>query len=172
MNARSTVTEQAVAEQAVRPRMSDPTELIPELATIGGALYKATGNRSVPRTTIGLIHLRAGQIVGNTYLTLMHSGLLRKAGESEERIAAVASWKDAPFYTAAERVALELVEAVILPNPRGERVSDDLYARVAEQYDEKALATLTVAIGQVNFFTALAVVGKPLAGVGASGQWG
>ncbi|MER5733892.1 carboxymuconolactone decarboxylase family protein [Streptomyces sp. NPDC002138] len=170
MDARPTVTK-TLTEQTVGSRMSDPTELIPELATIGGALYKATGNRSVPRTTMGLIHLRAGQIVGNTYLTLMHSSLLRKAGESEERIAAVASWRDATLFTEAERLALELVEAVILPNPQGERVSDELYARVAKQYDPKALATLTVAIGQVNFFTALAVVGKPLAGRAPAEQW-
>ncbi|MFI5987022.1 carboxymuconolactone decarboxylase family protein [Streptomyces sp. NPDC051555] len=158
-------------EQTVGSRMSDPTELIPELATIAGALFKATGNRSVPRSTIGLIQLRAGQIVGNTYLTVMHSTLLRKAGESEDRITAVASWRDAPLFTPAERVALELVEAVILPNAQGERVSDELYARAADQYDPKALATLTMAIGQVNFFSALALIGKPLAGKSPTQQW-
>ncbi|MEU8976964.1 carboxymuconolactone decarboxylase family protein, partial [Streptomyces monashensis] len=36
-----------------------------------------------------------------------------------------------------------------------------LYAEVAEHYDEKALATLTIAIGQISFFIALAVIGKP-----------
>ncbi|WP_406079630.1 carboxymuconolactone decarboxylase family protein [Streptomyces zaomyceticus] len=143
-------------------RMPDPSEFVPELKDVSAALFRATGNRSVPRTTTSLVHLRAGQIVGNTYLTVLNTGFLRKAGESEERITAVSSWQDAPYFTGAERAALALVEATLQPAPHGrERVTDALYAEVAEHYDEKALATLTIAIGQINFFIALAVIGKP-----------
>ncbi|MEU9294128.1 carboxymuconolactone decarboxylase family protein [Streptomyces sp. NPDC048266] len=143
-------------------RMPDPGVFVPELADISAALFRATGNRSVPRTTMNLVHLRAGQIVHNTYLTILNTAFLRKAGESEERITAVASWQDAPYFTGAERAALALVEATLQPAPHGrERVTDELYAEVAEHYDDKALATLTVAIGQINFFIALAVIGKP-----------
>ncbi|MFB7181831.1 carboxymuconolactone decarboxylase family protein [Streptomyces sp. NPDC056257] len=143
-------------------RMPNPAEFVPELNDISAALFRATGNRSVPRTTMSLVHLRAGQIVHNTYLTVLNTGFLRKAGESEERITAVSSWQDAPYFTPAERAALALVEATLQPAPHGrERVSDALYAEVAEHYDEKALATLTIAIGQINFFIALAVIGKP-----------
>ncbi|GAA0700368.1 carboxymuconolactone decarboxylase family protein [Kitasatospora atroaurantiaca] len=159
------------AEKTMTSRMSDPVELIPELKELSGWLFRATGNRSVPRTTIGLVHLRAGQIVGNTYLTVLHSGNLRKAGESEERIVAVASWRDAPYFTDAERAALALVEAVLQPSAHGERVSDELYAEVSRHYDAKALATLTVAIGQVNFFIPLALIGKPLPGMSPAEQW-
>ena len=143
--------------------MPNPAEFVPELNDISAALFKATGNRSVPRTTMSLVHLRAGQIVGNTYLTILNTGFLRKAGESEERITAVSSWQDAPYFNDAERAALALVEATLQPSPYGkERVSDELYAEVAKHYDEKALATLTIAIGQISFFIALAVIGKPL----------
>src|SRR4051812_5940935 len=86
----------------------------------------------------------------------------REAGKSEERITAVSSWQDAPYFSAAERAALALVEATVQPAPHGtERVSDALYAEVAKHYDEKALATLTIAIVQISFFIALAVIGKP-----------
>ncbi|MFC8765292.1 carboxymuconolactone decarboxylase family protein [Streptomyces sp. NPDC057193] len=143
-------------------RMPDPGVFVPELADISAALFRATGNRSVPRTTMNLVHLRAGQIVHNTYLTILNTAFLRKAGESEERITAVSSWQDAPYFTDAERAALALVEATLQPAPPGrERVTDELYAEVAEHYDDKALATLTVAIGQISFFIALAVIGKP-----------
>jgi alkylhydroperoxidase family enzyme len=74
-------------------------------------------------------------------------------------------------FTDAERVALELVEAVLTPNPTGQRVSDELYDRASRHYDDKALATLTVAIGQVCFFIPLALIGKPLPGVAPSRQW-
>ncbi|MFI1282579.1 MULTISPECIES: carboxymuconolactone decarboxylase family protein [unclassified Streptomyces] len=143
-------------------RMPNPAEFVPELNDISAALFRATGNRSVPRKTISLVHLRAGQIVHNTYLTILNTGFLRKAGETEERITAVSSWQDAPYFTEAERAALALVEATLQPAPRGtERVSDELYAEVARHYDEKAIATLTIAIGQINFYIALAVIGKP-----------
>ncbi|MGW2301144.1 carboxymuconolactone decarboxylase family protein [Streptomyces sp. NPDC001809] len=155
-------TTTAAATAGPISRMPDPGSLVPELSEVSAALFRATGNRSVPRATMSLVHLRAGQIVGNTYLTVLNTGFLRKAGESEERITAVSSWQDAPYFTDAERAALALVEATLQPAPHGrERVSDELYAEVAKHYDEKALATLTIAIGQIGFFIALAVIGKP-----------
>ncbi|MBF6086522.1 carboxymuconolactone decarboxylase family protein [Nocardia cyriacigeorgica] len=152
-------------------RLRNPQQLVPELAEVGAALFKATGNGTVPRTTIGLVQLRIGQIVGSTYLVVLHTGNLRTAGESEERIAAVATWQDAPYFTEAERAALALAEAVAQPSAAGERVTDELYARAAEHYDEQAMATLAMAIGQVNFFVALAAIGKPLPGRPPAEQW-
>lgn len=155
-------------------RMPDPAAFVPEVSDVSAALFRATGNRSVPRNTISLVHLRAGQIVHNTYLTILNTSFLRKLGESEERITAVSSWQDAHCFNGAERAALALVEATLQPAPHGkERVSDELYAEVAKHYDEKALATLTIAIGQINFFIALAVIGKPQpVGSLADEQWG
>jgi AhpD family alkylhydroperoxidase len=145
--------------------------LVPELKDIGGALFKATGSGAIPQTTISLVQLRAGQIAGSTYLTVLHTGNLRRAGASEERITAVASWRDAPYFTEAERVALELVESVLTPSPAGERVPDELYDRASQLYDDKALATLIMAIGQVCFFLPLALIGRPLPGVSPAEQW-
>ena len=148
-------------------RLRDPNLFIPEFGEIAGALYKATANGSIPGTTINLVQLRAAQIIGNTYHTVRVTADLRKTAESEERITAVASWRDAPYFSAAERVALELVEAVLNPNPSGERVPDELCARASAHYDEKALWTLTVAIGQMFFFIPVALIGKPLPGTEA-----
>ncbi|MET8297998.1 carboxymuconolactone decarboxylase family protein [Streptomyces sp. NPDC005180] len=162
----------STAAQGPRSRMSDPMDLLPDLREVSAALFKVVGNGSVPQSTMTLVHLRAGQIVGNTYLTMMHTGILRRAGETEERITAVSSWQDALCFTAAERAALALVEAVLTPAPAGaERVPDEVFARAAEHFDDKAMATLVVAIGQVNFFIPLALIGKPLPGMPASKQW-
>jgi alkylhydroperoxidase family enzyme len=155
----------------MRSRMSNPNELVPELAEVAKALYKPTGNGSVPRATIGLVGLRAGQIVGNTYLTIRSTNEARKAGESEERLVAVASWRDAPYFTDAERAALALVEAVLQPSTDGERVPDELYAQAAKHFDAKALATLTAVIGQVCFWIPFALIGKPLPGMPPAETW-
>ncbi|MCG5215712.1 carboxymuconolactone decarboxylase family protein [Streptosporangium soli] len=145
-------------------RLPDPVQFFPEVATIAGAMTKATRNGSIPQTTVNLVQLRAGQIVGSTYHAVRQTGELRKAGETEERITAVASWQDAPYFTDAERVALELVEAVLTANPFGERVPDELYAKASAHYDDKALWTLTLAIGQICFFIPVALIAKPIPG--------
>jgi alkylhydroperoxidase family enzyme len=157
-------TSVTTGQDDLRSRLPDPNLFVPELGEIAGAMFKATANGSIPQTTISLVQLRAGQIIGNTYQTVRQTGDLRKAGETEERITAVASWRDAPCFTDAERVALELMEAVLIPDPSGERVPDELYARAAAHYDSKALWTLVMAIGQMCFWIPVALIGKPIPG--------
>lgn len=149
----------------LQSRLPDPTPLFPELVTMAATMVKAIQNGSIPQTTVNLVQLRAGQIVGSTYHTVGQTGRLREAGETEERITAVASWQDAPYFTDAERIALELVEAVLTPNPSGQRVPDELYAKATAHYDDKALWTLTLAISQICFFIPVALVGKPIPGM-------
>ena len=157
-------TPTTAKQDDLQSRLPRPDRFIPGLAEISGAMSKALRNGAVPQITIGLVQLRAGQIVGNTYHTVHKTGNLRKAGETEERITAVASWRDAPYFTDAERVALELVEAVLTPNPLGERVPDELYAKASAHYDDKALWTLTLAIGQICYFIPVALIAKPIPG--------
>lgn len=140
----------------------EPSKLVPEIRELTGALIKATTNGSVPSTTMDLIYMRAGQIVGSAYQTMRHSVDLRKAGESEERIASVATWWDAPYFTDAERAALALTEAVFQPNARGEeRVPDDLFAEVSKHYDDRALATLVTVFGSAGYWMNVALIVKP-----------
>jgi alkylhydroperoxidase family enzyme len=157
-------TPTTTQQDNLQSRLPDPSQFIPEVTEIAGAMFKATLNGSIPQTTISLVQLRAGQIAGNTYHTVRQTGGLRKAGETEERITAVASWRDAPYFSDAERVALELVEAVLTPNPFGERVPEDLFVRASAHYDTKALWTLTLAIGQICFFIPVALSAKPIPG--------
>jgi hypothetical protein len=64
----------------------------------------------------------------------------------------------------AGRVALELEEAVLTPDPSGERVSDELDATASAHSDTKALWTLTMAIDPMCFFIPVALIAKPIAG--------
>jgi len=148
----------------LQSRLPDPADMFPEMGAIAGGMTKTTLNGTIPPTTIHLVQLRAGQIVGSTYHTIRQAGSLRQAGEAEERVTAVASWRDAPYYTDAERVALELVEAVLTPNPYGERVSGELFAKASAEYDDKALWTLTLVIAQICFFIPVGLIAKPIPG--------
>ncbi|NUR26915.1 MAG: carboxymuconolactone decarboxylase family protein, partial [Catenulispora sp.] len=131
---------------------------------VATGMIKITHNGTIPRNLVHLVQLRAGQIVGSTYHTVRQTEELRDSGESEERITAVSSWRDAPYFTDAERVALELVEAVLVPRPAGERVPDELFERAAALYDDKALWTLTLVIGQICFFIPVGLIARPIPG--------
>ncbi|RMB81598.1 carboxymuconolactone decarboxylase family protein [Streptomyces shenzhenensis] len=154
----------ASRQDGIRSRLPDLTRLYPDLAALSGAVRKAVRNGPVPQTTITLMLLRAAQIVGSTYHCVAMTDGLRRAGEEERRITAVATWQDAPYFTDAERVALELAEAVLTPNPFGERVSDELFARAARHYDDEAIWHLTMALGHLGLFTPVALIGKPIPG--------
>jgi hypothetical protein len=67
----------------------------------------------------------------------MHTKDARAASETEERIYLLDAWREAPFYTEEERLALELTEAVTLISQAG--VPDELYQRVRARFDEQRL---------------------------------
>jgi alkylhydroperoxidase family enzyme len=159
-----TTTGTTAEQDGIQSRLPDLTQHFPELARLSGAVRNAVRNGPVSQTTISLMQLRAAQIVGSTYHAISLTDSLRKAGEADKRITAVATWQDAPYFTGAERVALELAEAVLTPNPFGERVCDELFARASAVYDDEALWTLTMAIGHFCLFVPVALIAKPIPG--------
>ncbi|MFI6817735.1 carboxymuconolactone decarboxylase family protein [Nonomuraea sp. NPDC050328] len=94
-----------------------------------------------------------------------HTQALVKAGESVERIAAVAAWREAPFFSEAERAALELTEAVTrLADRSGEAVDDELWGLVAGHYGERQISALLLLVGVTNLFNRLNTAIKEPAG--------
>src|SRR6185437_4387444 len=93
----------------------------------------------------------------------------RKAGETEERLAAVAAWREAPFFTDAERVALEMTEAATrLSDRRSDSVSDELWTEATKHFNESQLAAIILMIATSNFFNRLNTTIKEPAGA----NWG
>jgi alkylhydroperoxidase family enzyme len=88
----------------------------------------------------------------------MHSVGRKKQGSTGERVYPVAAWRDAPYFTDAERAALALAEAVTRVADRGEPVSDELWAEVSQHYDEQGVTALLVAITGVNVWNRLNAV--------------
>ncbi|SEF25962.1 Carboxymuconolactone decarboxylase family protein [Amycolatopsis pretoriensis] len=147
-----------------KSRLPDAAELFPEMGELAGAMTRVTMNGAIPRKTVHLVQLRLGQLAGSTYHTVRQAGLLRKAGATQEEVDSVASWPTSPYFDDAERVALELAEAVLTANPLGERVSDELFTRASAHYDEKALWTLALALSQMCYFLPVALIAKPVPG--------
>lgn len=102
-----------------------------------------------------LIKIRASQINGCAYCLNMHAQDARKLGETEQRIYCLSAWRDCPFYSEQERVALELTEAVTLIANGG--VSETLYAKVREQFTEKQYVELIALISTINSWNRLSI---------------
>src|SRR3954464_7622272 len=84
---------------------------------VDGALEALHGvSKTVSRARLPisheLVHLRASQINGCSVCVDMHAKAARRAGESEERVFAAAAWRETPYFTEAERAALDLTEAL------------------------------------------------------------
>jgi AhpD family alkylhydroperoxidase len=104
---------------------------------------------------VELVKMRVSQINGCGYCLDMHSKDARAAGETEQRLYLLSAWREAPFYSARERAALEWAEAVT--RVADNDLPDALYARVREQFDEKGMVELTLAIIAINGWNRMAI---------------
>jgi AhpD family alkylhydroperoxidase len=150
----------------MQARIANPALTLPGAMQALQALNEASHNAGVPKRTIDLIHLRVSQINGCSVCVDGHTRILKKDGETEERIFTLAAWRDAPYYSDAERAALALAEATTRLSDRADPVPDDLWKDAARHYDEKALGALVLAIASINVWNRLNVATRQVAG-----QW-
>ena len=148
----------------MEPRMQHPVMVVPGALESLQGLSKAAASTGVPYATLKMVELRASQINGCSLCVNMHSVELREAGESEERIATVAAWREAPWFTDAERAALALAEAVTRVADRPESITERVWADAAAHYDEKQLSGLLLDIGAINVWNRLNAATRQVAG--------
>src|SRR5438067_3551548 len=148
----------------MQSRMNNPAMVIPDAMKALRDLSSAVGKCGVPKSTVGLVELRASQINGCSVCVDMHARQMKQAGETDERLFAVAAWRDAPYFTDAERAALALTEAVTRISDRPDPVPDEVWREAARHYDEQGLATLILVIATINVSNRVNVSTKPVAG--------
>src|SRR5919205_1216886 len=88
----------------------------------------------------------------------------RNAGESEERLFAVAAWRETPYFSDAERAALALTEALTRIADRAEQVPDAIWDAAAEHFDQTQLGALVLDIALVNVWNRLNVATQQVVG--------
>jgi AhpD family alkylhydroperoxidase len=145
-------------------RMKNPAMVVPDALEPLLDLAKATKKVGVPPRTADLVHPRAAQINGCSYCVDMHARELKKAGETDERVFAVAAWREAPYFTEAERSALALAEAATRLSDRTDPVPDEVFEEAARHYDEPTLSALIIEIALINFWNRLTVTVRQPAG--------
>jgi AhpD family alkylhydroperoxidase len=148
----------------MKARLPHPAFALPGAFEALQALATATEQGGLPHTTAALVHLRASQINGCTVCLDMHSRDLKKHGESDERLWAVAAWRDSPLFDEAERAALALTEAGTRLSDRSDPVPDEVFDEAAKHFDEKTLSALVLQITLINAWNRLNVITRQVPG--------
>jgi len=151
---------------ALEARIANPALSVPGALEALQGLNKAISRARVSPRLLELMNLRASQINGCGVCAVQHPKIARKLGETDDRLFAVAAWRDAPFFTDAERAALALTESVTRIADTGDPVPDDVWDEAARHYDEQQLAGLVMAIANINVWNRLNVATRQVAGQG------
>ncbi|WP_265445679.1 carboxymuconolactone decarboxylase family protein [Flexivirga meconopsidis] len=110
---------------------------------------------NVDPTLYELVKLRASMINGCAFCVDMHSHDATEAGEKPQRLYGLAAWEDSPFYTDRERAALALTDEVTRVSEGG--VSDETWNAVADEFSEREVADLLMAIATINVWNRIAI---------------
>ena len=148
----------------MQARMPNPATVLPGGMRAIQDMLKTTQAGGVPPATLELVHLRVSQVNGCSASVDAGARSAKKAGETDERLFAVAAWREAPYFTDAERAALALAEAATRLADRPDPVPDELWERAAAHYDEQQLAALVLMVAVTNLFNRLNATTKQVAG--------
>jgi AhpD family alkylhydroperoxidase len=148
----------------MQSRIKNPAMLLPDAMQALLALSSAIEKSDVSPTIRGLVHLRVSQVNGCSVCVDMGWRQLKRDGESDERLFAVSAWRDAPYFTEAERAALALAEAATRVADQSDPVTDDVWNEAASHFSEPELAALTLSIALTNLWNRLNLTTRQVAG--------
>ena len=112
---------------------------------------------------VQLVLMRVSQINGCAFCLDMHSKDARAAGETEQRLYVLPAWRETKLYSERERIALEWAEELTeLASP--EAVSDGLYERAGQQFEEAELVDLTMLVVAINSWNRINIAARTIGG--------
>lgn len=111
-------------------------------------LEQALEKSGLEPSLLQLVRLRASQLNGCAYCVNMHANDARQAGETEQRLQCLSVWRETRFFTPRERAALAWVESLTLLAEHGAPQAQ--FEGVREQFSDKEMVDLTLAIGTIN----------------------
>jgi AhpD family alkylhydroperoxidase len=138
----------------VEPRI-EYAKVAPEAPRAMDSLDAYIKRSGLEPSLVELVKVRASQMNGCAFCIDMHAKDARAKGESEQRLYALDAWRETPFFGERERAALAWAEAVTRVSEG--HVPDEVYELAREQFTEKELVDLTVAVVAINGWNRLAV---------------
>jgi AhpD family alkylhydroperoxidase len=105
-------------------------------------------SENVDRRVLELVKLRASMVNECGYCVDMHSRDALAAGETHQRLFAVAAWRESPFFDERERAALAVTDALTRLGEHG--VPDAVWEDVRAVWSEEETADLVLAVATIN----------------------
>jgi AhpD family alkylhydroperoxidase len=133
-------------------RLPNPATLLPDVNPAIQQLIKATHTGGAPETVLELVHLRASQINGCSFCLDWGWRSGRQSGIADEKLFAVAAWREMPYFDDAERAALNLAEHVTRLADSSDPVPDHVWNAAAEHFTDEQLASIVLWIAVTNMF--------------------
>ncbi len=140
----------------------DYAQAAPEGVKIMHAMERYLRECGLEQSLLHLVKVRASQMNGCAYCIDMHTKQARAHGESEQRLYALAAWRETPFFSDRERAALAWTEA--LTAVADTHVPDAVYERVRRHFDERELVNLTLAITTINSWNRIVIAFRTVPG--------
>ena len=145
-----------------------------QLSQVAGRQYAAMFRLStaveIDHELRGLVDIRASQLNGCAFCLDMHWRDARAAGEPEQRLYMLDSWRESTLYSEREQAALELCEAITMIT--NGHVADEVWERARAVFDEHELSQLVVAITAINAWNRLNITTRLEPGHYEPGQFG
>ncbi|MBR7677801.1 carboxymuconolactone decarboxylase family protein [Streptomyces daliensis] len=115
----------------------------------GMSAFQAAATEGLDPVIGELVKIRASQLNKCAFCLDMHLSDARKMGESQLRLDLIAAWEEsAGLFTEREQAALALAEAMTVLTEGF--VSDEVFERAAQHFEEAELAKLIAQIVAIN----------------------
>lgn len=131
---------------------------VPTLVKAMSDLSMHVGNVSLETSLKHLVDLRASQLNQCAFCVDMHVKEAKLHGERELRLHHVAIWRESPLFTAKEKAALALTEALTRLGDHG--IDEALYNEVRAHFSEVETSELTFCIAVINTWNRLMVLSQ------------
>ena len=148
----------------MQSRLKNSAMLLPDAMQALLSMITAVEKSGLSATIRGLVHLRVSQVNGCSVCVDLGWRQLKKTGETDERLFAISAWRDAPYFTDAERVAMALAEAATRVADQPDPVPDALWNEATRHFDERELSALTFSIALANALNRLNITTRQVAG--------
>lgn len=131
---------------------------VPTLVKTMSDLSMNVSNVSLETSLKHLVDLRASQLNQCAFCVDMHVKEAKLHGERELRLHHVAIWRESPLFTAKEKAALALTEALTRLGDHG--IDETLYNEVRAHFSEVETSELTFCIAVINTWNRLMVLSQ------------
>lgn len=129
------------------------------------AVTKVLEGGVLPKSLKHLVDLRVSQLNGCSFCINLHTEWALGDGERQQRLDAVAQWRQSALFTPSEMAALDWAEAL---TERRTAQLDDLYAQLIGHFTSAGIAELTMAVSVVNAWNRVGIACHPEHAVAAA----